>query len=80
MGLVQVYWDKTASRMKCVTFVVYPVHDVLLNSDAQLRESLLYNEHTLVGFLLVQCEVDYSTFQGIDERECTENSTTSDTS
>lgn len=45
--------DKTATTLEDTTLLAYSKHFILLNVFAEIRESLLGNEHTVVCFLLV---------------------------
>lgn len=71
----QVHADKTASTMKRGAFKIYLVHAVLLNFNTKFRVNFIRNAHTLVGFLPVKYEEDYSTVQRISRQECKENGT-----
>lgn len=78
MGIVQVYLKNPACTMKCKGFIMYPGRAELLNCSAELRWNHIYNNPTLVDFLLVECEEEYSTAQVINELECSGNVTISE--
>lgn len=49
-----IYLEKEESKMQCEAFVMYAVHDVLLNFNVELQCMLIYNVHTVVSFLPFQ--------------------------
>lgn len=53
-GLVQVCSETTTSIMKCVVFVMYTVHILLLNSSANHPQTLICITNTIVRLLPVQ--------------------------
>lgn len=54
--LLQIYSDKSGSKMKCGAFVRYAVRSVLLNFCLELWGKLIYNRHILIGFPPLECE------------------------
>lgn len=53
ISLLPIYSDKTASKMNCGVFVIYPVYAVLLNFSAALRQMFISYEHILLRLLLL---------------------------
>lgn len=62
-GLVQIYSVKTASPMKRGAFLKYTVDVGLLNFSSELERNLISNGKTIVGFLRVEYQEDYSPVQ-----------------
>lgn len=54
-GLVKLFSDQTATKLKSTDLTVSPVHAVLLTVCARRKTSLTNNGHTLVQFLLMGC-------------------------
>lgn len=52
---VQVYSGKTASTMKHGTFMMCPEHNVLLIISVEVIQIVIYNRHTFIEFLFVEC-------------------------
>lgn len=45
VGVMQIYSEKKASTVKVLTFVIIPVHAVLLYINVNLRQSRAVNMH-----------------------------------
>lgn len=72
--------EKTSITMKRDVFVMYPLHTVLLNFSVKFRRNSIYNGQTLVGFLHIAYEVDYSTDYGVEDCNCSGKETFNETS
>lgn len=53
-----------AMTMTRGTFLLYPIHAVLLNLNVELKQNRSHNGHKLVKFLPVEYQEDNSVAQG----------------
>lgn len=56
-----------------------PSAAVVPSFSAEFKRNLVRNGHTFVGLLSVEYKEDYSTFQRIDEANCSESATIRET-
>lgn len=61
--------------MKLGAIVMYQVHVVLQNFMSGLRQNLIYEKNTMVGFLWLEKTTSYKTVQETNELEYRENVT-----
>lgn len=55
--IVQTFSDKTATTLKSTALIVLSVHAALVNFMYSFRRWLNENDHTVVGYVPVECTV-----------------------